>query len=77
VPKPLPTVHPDRYTPGSTPPAADLKPGAPERNSPASVSVPQPSTAIQPSTAPQPAATKPRKPQPPADNPPQLTTNND
>jgi rod shape-determining protein MreC len=76
VPKPLPTVHPDRYTPGSTPPAADLKPGAPERNSPASVSVPQPSTTIQPSTALPPAATKPRKPQPPTDNPPQLTTNN-
>jgi rod shape-determining protein MreC len=28
VPKPLPTVHPDRYTQGSTPPASDLKPGA-------------------------------------------------
>ncbi len=28
VPRPTPTLHPDRYTPGSTPPAADLTPGA-------------------------------------------------
>src|ERR1700722_9172609 len=49
MPKPLPTVHPARYTPGATPSAADLKPGAPERNNPASVSVPPPSAA-QPST---------------------------
>lgn len=28
VPKPLPTLHPDRYTPGTTPPAASLAPGA-------------------------------------------------
>lgn len=27
VPRPLPTKHPDRYTPGATPPAADLTPG--------------------------------------------------
>jgi rod shape-determining protein MreC len=75
MPKPLPTVHPDRYTPGSTPPAADLKPGAPEKNDPASVSAPPPSAA-QPSTTPQPAPAKPRKPQPPPDTPPQLATNN-
>jgi len=31
VPHPLPTLHPDRYTQGSTPPAADLTPGG--RNS--------------------------------------------
>src|SRR3984957_9730085 len=49
MPKPLPTFHPARYTPGATPSAADLKPGAPERNNPASVSVPPPSAA-QPST---------------------------
>jgi rod shape-determining protein MreC len=29
VPHPLPTVHPDRYTSGSTPPASELTPGAP------------------------------------------------
>jgi len=28
VPKPLPTLHPDRYTPGTTPPASSLTPGA-------------------------------------------------
>jgi rod shape-determining protein MreC len=28
VPKPLPTLHPDRYTPGTTPPASALTPGA-------------------------------------------------
>jgi rod shape-determining protein MreC len=66
MPKPIPTLHPDRYTPGTTPPAADLKPGAPERNNPTSVSSP-PSTIDQPSTNPQPAA-KPRKPQPPPDS---------
>jgi rod shape-determining protein MreC len=27
VPKPLPTIHPDRYTPGATPPASVLTPG--------------------------------------------------
>jgi rod shape-determining protein MreC len=76
VPKPIPTLHPDRYTPGTTPPAADLKPGAPERNNPVSVS-PPPSTTGQPSTTPQTAPAKPRKSQPPANsNPPQLTTNN-
>ena len=35
IPKPLPTVHADRYSPGSTPPASELKPGAPK--SPGSV----------------------------------------
>ncbi len=28
LPKPKPAVHPDRYSPGSAPPAADLQPGA-------------------------------------------------
>lgn len=28
VPKPLPALHPDRYTPGATPPASSLTPGA-------------------------------------------------
>ncbi len=28
VPRALPTLHPDRYTPGTTPPATDLTPGA-------------------------------------------------
>ena len=57
VPKPLPTLHPDRYSPGSTPPAADLKPGAAERNNPTTSPVDHgtpnptsPSKAAQPST---------------------------
>jgi rod shape-determining protein MreC len=29
VPKPKPVNHPDQYSPGAAPPAADLKPGAP------------------------------------------------
>lgn len=28
VPRPLPAIHPDRYTPGDTPPASSLTPGA-------------------------------------------------
>jgi rod shape-determining protein MreC len=28
IPHPLQTIHPDRYTPGDTPPAADMTPGA-------------------------------------------------
>ena len=76
VPKPLPALHPDRYSPGSTPPAADLKPGAADRNNPTTVASPPPSTSTQP--APQsPPAAKPRKPAPPPDSAqPQLTTNN-
>ncbi len=29
VPKPKPVIHPDRYSPGSAPPAANLTPGSP------------------------------------------------
>jgi rod shape-determining protein MreC len=29
LPKVKPSLHPDRYTPGATPPASDLQPGAP------------------------------------------------
>ena len=31
VPKPKPVVHPDRYSPGASAPATDLKPGAPKQ----------------------------------------------
>jgi rod shape-determining protein MreC len=31
VPRPLPALHPDRYTPGDTPPASSLTPGAKAR----------------------------------------------
>src|SRR5215472_5961257 len=32
LPKVKPALHPDRYTPGATPPASDLRPGAPEQS---------------------------------------------
>jgi rod shape-determining protein MreC len=66
VPKPLPTLHPDRYSPGSTPSAADLKPGAAERNNPTNITNPPSSTSTQSPTQPTPA--KPRKPEPPPDS---------
>ena len=34
MPTPKPALHPDRYSPGSTPPADDLTPGAPSRPQP-------------------------------------------
>jgi rod shape-determining protein MreC len=66
VPKPLPALRPDRYTPGATPPAADLKPGAADRANPTSTTNPPP-TSTQPSTTPQPAPAKPSKPKPQPD----------
>lgn len=42
VPHPLPILHPDRYTTGSTPPAADLTPGAPNATPDTSHSKPPP-----------------------------------
>jgi rod shape-determining protein MreC len=75
VPKPLPTLHPDHYSPGATPPAADLKPGAPETPNPTTVT--NPPSATQSPAAQQPAATKPRKSQPPPDSTqPQPNPNN-
>ena len=69
VPKPLPTVHPDRYTSGSTPPAADLKPGAPIEANPGATD-PTRST-VRPSTTPQSPPAKPSKPQSPDSQPQQ------
>src|SRR5271170_207972 len=56
VPKPLPTVHPDRYTQGSTPPASDLKPGAAEGNA-----ATQTSPKVQPQNDTPAVPSKPRK----------------
>ena len=44
LPKVLPSLHPDRYTPGTTPPAADLQPGAaaPKSSAQSTQSSPQP-----------------------------------
>jgi rod shape-determining protein MreC len=50
VPKPLPTLHPDKYTPGETPPAASLTPGAPHSNPPASDSTGAPDPDAPPKT---------------------------
>ena len=69
VPKPQPTLHPDRYTPGSVPPATSLTPGAPNttgairRNSVDDTTSDQPSsTTNSPSAAPK-KAPKPATPQ--------------
>jgi rod shape-determining protein MreC len=67
VPKPLPTLHSDRYSQGATPSAANLKPGAPEAANPVVPQTPTPDTTTQPAT-PKPAQPKPRKPQPPPDS---------
>lgn len=39
VPKPKPVIHPDKYSPGSAPPASDLQPGG---STPGTSSPPQP-----------------------------------
>jgi rod shape-determining protein MreC len=63
VPKPPPTLHPDRYSPGATPPASSLKPGA-EHNA---TSYSAPSTS--PSSTPAPHASRgPSQAQPETDD---------
>jgi rod shape-determining protein MreC len=43
LPRAKPALHPDRYTPGATPPAADLQPGAPApKDSSHSTAAPKP-----------------------------------
>jgi len=65
IPHPLPTIHPDRYTPGSTPPAAGMRPGGENGSSAAiPVAVPDNTTETQPgatTTTPRPAAPKARQ----------------
>jgi rod shape-determining protein MreC len=56
IPHPLPTLHPDRYTPGDTPPASELTPGA--RNGFQNNAVPTPSL---PDNGPSRTPQKPRK----------------
>jgi rod shape-determining protein MreC len=60
VPKPLPTIHPDRYSPGTTPPAATLKPGGENNNG----TTPD-TTSTPPATAPQ---KTPKTPEPQPQN---------
>jgi len=71
VPKPLPTLHPDRYTFGMTPPASSLTPGG--HNSPSTAPVtPDTQPQAPPATdstdtgdgTPKPAPKKPAKPKP-------------
>src|SRR6185437_5424519 len=67
VPHPLPTLHPDRYTPGDTPPASSLTPGA--RSHFENSAVPSPAL---PPASPSPAVLKPRQapqPKPRTDSP--------
>ena len=67
TPRPLPALHPDRYTSGSAPPAADLTPGAPI-SEPAAPAAPAPPPAA--AKAP-PRSSPPGTPQtpPPSDRP--------
>jgi rod shape-determining protein MreC len=74
VPHPLPTVHPDRFTTGSTPPAASLTPGAPHTPQ---ADAPQPSTQPprgnpeSPQANPEPQQPPASKPAPPSAAPPE------
>lgn len=54
VPRPLPALHPDRYTPGDTPPASSLTPGAKTRFEENAVPAP-----ALPASSPRPATQKP------------------
>ena len=60
VPHPVPTLHADRYSPGTTPPASSLTPGASHAADP---------TAPTDSGAPTPAPRKPRRPPTPPPQP--------
>ncbi|WP_213807769.1 rod shape-determining protein MreC [Granulicella sp. dw_53] len=60
VPRPLPTLHPDRYSPGSTPSAADLTPGSASPATTPSSTPPPPEQ-----SEPAPSARKPRTTTPP------------
>jgi rod shape-determining protein MreC len=58
VPHPLPTQHPDRYSPGSTPSASELTPGQ-------SIANPSAAPAVAPSADQKPQDTGPSSSQPP------------
>lgn len=66
VPRPLPTVHSDRYTPGTTPPATSLQPGG-GANIP--TNAPQTPTAAPTSRTPEEAPEGAVKPSSPPHNP--------
>lgn len=56
IPRPLPALHADRFTPGSTPSAAQLIPGAP------ATATPLPTSPLSLDSSIAPSARKPRKP---------------
>ena len=62
VPRPTPTLHPDRYSPGTTPPASSLTPGAPHS---------APTDIVDSTTEPH----KPKRPATPETTPPPQTDN--
>ncbi|RZU42632.1 rod shape-determining protein MreC [Edaphobacter modestus] len=80
VPKPPPTMHPDRYTTGTTPPASSLKPGAEHEAPSYAPMVPRPERGISqsqprsegedsPPATDAPPAPKQRQPKPESANP--------
>ena len=78
APRPSPPISPDRYSPGTTPPAANLTPGATHPVSkPATTPQPSPNSTQQrttPSTTPDSTNPAPPKPQPKPTTPPPATT---
>jgi rod shape-determining protein MreC len=71
IPHPLPTVHPDRYSSGTTPPASDLTPGGQNSLPAAAPSLQSNATSGKPSNSAAPAAKKPvprSAPEPPPPN---------
>ncbi len=64
VPKPLPTLHTDRFSPGTTPPAVDLTPGAAASPVPPTQTLEPPSaprTVAAPRKVPKPVIPEPRQ----------------
>ncbi len=59
IPRPLPTVHSDHYSPGTTPPASGLTPGAPRTEPSPSIPEDAPPPRRSPSPSPGPKSTQP------------------
>ena len=79
APRPSPPLHPDRYTPGSTPAATDLTPGSPHPASNPTTTQPSPNSPQQrtnPTTTSDPTNSAPSKPRPQPTTPPPTTTPN-
>jgi rod shape-determining protein MreC len=74
IPKPIPTIHPDRYTPGATPPAADLTPGAQDPSPSGIAQAPPSATENQPESEPDAEAAPKRAPKPKQQPAPQDAT---